>query len=242
MAGHAKEPGPSSVRVAANLRRIRQDRGLSYAELARRLAALGHPILDTGVIKIEKGERRIDVDDLVALAVALGTTPNRLLLPGTDIPGGTVDHALVPEIRDTRRRLWAWASGEVPLGHNAASVQTEYDIRNEEVVFTRENRPHHWGEFVKDKDARALVPGVQRTMSQRSELVDYAVTGVAALVMEVFRRNLTTAAIRDIVEGALTGALLAPAATDVTITVTEDDGKLHITWDVPPGGSEGREL
>ena len=41
MAGHAREPGPSSVRVAANLRRIRQERGLSYAELARRLAGSG---------------------------------------------------------------------------------------------------------------------------------------------------------------------------------------------------------
>jgi transcriptional regulator with XRE-family HTH domain len=229
MAGHAKEPGPSSLRVAANLRRIRQERGLSYAELARRLAALGHPILDTGIIKIEKGERRIDVDDLVALAVALGTTPNRLLLPGTDIPGGTTDHLLVPEIRDSRRRLWAWASGEVPLGRKSASVATEYDIRSEEVIFTRENRPHHWGEFLKDKDAPALVPGVQQATPEQ---VNDVVAGLAAMVMEAFLEYVSTAAIRDIVEGALTAALLVrdPTAMNVTVTVTRKEGLSRIEF------------
>jgi transcriptional regulator with XRE-family HTH domain len=63
--------GIASQRVARNIRILRQYRNLSYAELARRLAAAGHPILDTGLMKLEKGDRRVDVDDLTALAEAL---------------------------------------------------------------------------------------------------------------------------------------------------------------------------
>jgi transcriptional regulator with XRE-family HTH domain len=96
MAGHAKALGPAGMRAAENLRRMRQHRGFSYAELARRLAGLGHPILDTGLLKIEKGDRRVDVDDLVALAAALEVSPADLLGPcsactGTPPPGFTCD-------------------------------------------------------------------------------------------------------------------------------------------------------
>ena len=66
-------------RVASNVRHLRQMRGLSYAEFSRRLAALGHPILDTGIMKIEKLQRRVDVDDLAALAEVLEVKPVVLL-------------------------------------------------------------------------------------------------------------------------------------------------------------------
>src|SRR5580698_6346445 len=121
MAGKPKEAGPGSECVAANLRRIRQERGLSYAELARRLAALGHPVLDTGLIKIEKGQRRVDVDDLMALAVALGTTPNRLLLPEVEFANPGASCELTPGIRARVSDVWAWAYGEKPLGSKPAS-------------------------------------------------------------------------------------------------------------------------
>lgn len=79
MAGHAKVAGEASIRTAENLRRIRKQQKLSYAELSRRLREAGHPIGDTGLLKIEKGERRVDVDDLVGLAEALGMDPSVLL-------------------------------------------------------------------------------------------------------------------------------------------------------------------
>jgi transcriptional regulator with XRE-family HTH domain len=88
--------------MAANLKQIRQERGVSYAELGRRLRALLHPILDTGIMKIEKGERRVDVDDLVALALALGVTPNRLILPDMDLPGITTTYMLTPAVAGSR--------------------------------------------------------------------------------------------------------------------------------------------
>ena len=71
MAGKPKELGVASRRVARNVRLLRHHRDLTYVALSKRLTEIGHPILDTGLMKIEKGDRRVDVDDLTALAEAL---------------------------------------------------------------------------------------------------------------------------------------------------------------------------
>lgn len=52
-----------------------------YAELSRKLAEMGREIPPLGLRRIETGERRVDVDDLVALALALDLSPLALLLP-----------------------------------------------------------------------------------------------------------------------------------------------------------------
>ena len=52
---------------------------MTQAELDAALATVGRPIIQSGISKIENGSRRVDVDDLVALALALGTTPHALL-------------------------------------------------------------------------------------------------------------------------------------------------------------------
>ncbi len=72
--------GAVSLRVAANVRRIRREREITTAALAKHLAALGHPIADTGITKIEHGYRRVDVDDAVALAQALDVSVGDLLM------------------------------------------------------------------------------------------------------------------------------------------------------------------
>ena len=69
MAG--KPIGTAGQRVARNVRLLRHHRDLTYIALSKRLGEIGHPILDTGLMKIEKGDRRVDVDDLAALAEAL---------------------------------------------------------------------------------------------------------------------------------------------------------------------------
>jgi hypothetical protein len=71
--------GVFGLAVAANVRRFRGD--TSYAELSRRLAEIGRPIPPLGLRHLEAGSRRIDVDDLVALALALDVTPIALLAP-----------------------------------------------------------------------------------------------------------------------------------------------------------------
>jgi transcriptional regulator with XRE-family HTH domain len=61
-----------------------------------RLTRVGRPILPSGLSKIESGDRRVDVDDLVGIAAALGVMPDRLLRapdgsPMDGFPGMTKD-------------------------------------------------------------------------------------------------------------------------------------------------------
>jgi len=66
-----------------------------------------------GLSRIERFERRVDVDDLVALAIALGTTPTRLMLPRDNSPG--TDVALTSEVTVPANLAWSWARGDAPL-------------------------------------------------------------------------------------------------------------------------------
>jgi transcriptional regulator with XRE-family HTH domain len=76
------EQGRVGQLVAAEIRRRREQRGLSLQTLSGYLEVLGRPILPSGLSKIESGDRRVDVDDLVAIADALGTVPSALLRGG----------------------------------------------------------------------------------------------------------------------------------------------------------------
>lgn len=77
----AVEIGPTGERVAENLTRLRKIRQLSQQDLAERVTALGRELRMSSVSKMEKRQRRVDVDDLVALALALDVHPTALLLP-----------------------------------------------------------------------------------------------------------------------------------------------------------------
>lgn len=73
----APKVGPVGQRVAE---RVKQYRGsISVRELSARLTAQGRPILPSGITKIEQGVRRVDVDDLFALAESLEVVPSQLL-------------------------------------------------------------------------------------------------------------------------------------------------------------------
>jgi transcriptional regulator with XRE-family HTH domain len=201
MAGVKKLTGPSSVRVRQNLLRLRRQRGVSAAELSRRVAELGQPILDTAIIKIEKGDRRVDVDDLVALAAALDVSPNALLLPEMPIPapnGGTV--SLTPEQDGHPRDLWAWATGELPLDRPPASRSEDDDARTLEWVFIVQNRPHRiaGSSFLRTLEYTGRLPeGVRKGLP----------VALGALVVAAFEAGMTTCEIRDIVETAVLAAV-----------------------------------
>jgi transcriptional regulator with XRE-family HTH domain len=62
----------------------------------------------TGLSEIENGGRRVTVDDLMALAVALDVTPNDLLLPWDDSQGPEEATALGSV---TPKDVWPWADG-----------------------------------------------------------------------------------------------------------------------------------
>lgn len=79
--------GPAGKILMGNINRARTAQRLTYVELADRLAKGGRVIPVLGLRRIERGERRVDADDLIALAAAFGMTPSALL-PGFDAPHG----------------------------------------------------------------------------------------------------------------------------------------------------------
>jgi len=170
--------GPTSQRLIDNLRRWRKRRDVSTYGLADRLKEIDWPIQQSGLTRIERAERRVDVDDLIALAVALDVSPNALLLPGPLTPMTALGHQepLTPTVMESLGRMWAWATGEQPLtpgtGHDTAE-------------FIMDNRPHRFqlsaapdsAVWNADSDMRALIyralsagvaPWQLRTMFEQS--------------------------------------------------------------------------
>lgn len=72
--------------MAANVKALREQHRLSYRDLEAKLREHGQPILASGLFKIERAERRVDVDELAALAWVLGPMPPGRLLSSHPSP------------------------------------------------------------------------------------------------------------------------------------------------------------
>ncbi|WP_078491950.1 helix-turn-helix domain-containing protein [Streptomyces yerevanensis] len=119
----AVEAGPTSAAVACNVRRVRERRGYSTYQMSRLLKEGGRPISPAAISKLERGERRVDVDDLTALASVLGISPAALLLPLTDSDKELVEVTGASAILATV--AWDWALGRRPLRVTPGKEQTE---------------------------------------------------------------------------------------------------------------------
>ncbi len=97
--------------VAANVKRLIEDQNLTYVDLSARLAELGRSIPTLGLRKIVAETRRVDADDLVALAVALGVSPVTLLMPGV----AADDVVTVAQAEFKAATLWEWLIAEWPF-------------------------------------------------------------------------------------------------------------------------------
>lgn len=71
MAARSLEIGPAGIRAARTIEILRTERGLSQRQLASRVTALGHPMSNSMLSRIERAQRRCDIDDLVIIAEAL---------------------------------------------------------------------------------------------------------------------------------------------------------------------------
>ena len=105
--------GAIGRQLIASLQELLEARGLSFRRASAALDELGRPIPPLGFSRIIKGERRVDVDELVVLSLLLGVTPSALLLP-RDADGAVVV-ALAPGARYPAAAAWAWADGRLPL-------------------------------------------------------------------------------------------------------------------------------
>src|SRR5688572_416451 len=107
MATNEVQHGPVSRVVVSNVRRLREAKGWSYPKLSEEMARVGRPILATGLHRLENGKRRVDADDLVALAMALEVSPVTLLMPFT--AQGSVE--LTDTISADALDAWDWSRG-----------------------------------------------------------------------------------------------------------------------------------
>lgn len=142
----ANDLGETGRTVATNVRRLRRELDLTTKQLADRATACGRPLLPNAITKIEQMQRRVDADDLTALAVALGVTPNALLLePGRT--GKAHVTGLPKEI--TPWFLWGWACGDYPLFPSWDPTVDTADVEDPEAQQKQEDRfrrlcaPHH---------------------------------------------------------------------------------------------------
>ncbi|WP_068379465.1 helix-turn-helix domain-containing protein [Rhodococcus sp. EPR-157] len=81
MATRRVEIGPTGDTVRENIATVRREQQLTLRELSDRLATNGRPLAHNTLSEIERGARRVDVDDLMAIAVALDVSPMALLMP-----------------------------------------------------------------------------------------------------------------------------------------------------------------
>lgn len=126
MAGKRLELGSTGEAVAENVRRLLGVSDLNHTSLSAELAAIGRDIPPLAIGRIVKKERRVDVDDLVALAAALGVSPSTLLMPAASTPtekvtaGGTGWAAGV---------LWEWLIAEWPYPGGDLAYLAEFFVR-----------------------------------------------------------------------------------------------------------------
>lgn len=107
----ANELGPTGARLADNVKAIRERLPLTTEQLAERITRLGRPMRANTITKIEKGQRRVDIDDAMALAIALRVNLSTLVLPYS-----TKGSAQLTETTTVSTvGAWDWADGRCPL-------------------------------------------------------------------------------------------------------------------------------
>jgi transcriptional regulator with XRE-family HTH domain len=119
--------GPTGLTVAANIARMRKGLGYTQQDLSTLLSDIGRPIPTASIGRIESGDRRVEVDDVVAIALCLETSPLAILLPHTSDPNDR------PEITgsgpaESAYRVWLWGSGIEPLdpSGDAEDIANQY--------------------------------------------------------------------------------------------------------------------
>lgn len=167
MAARDLEQGAVGAAVAANVRRLRRRRDLSQQQLAELLDQLGRPLRASAVMKIESGDRRVDVDDLVAFAVALNVPLAALLLPDV---GEDEEVAVVPTLAVPAWSAWKWAAGQ-------HSLLTGLEDLSDAVVQRQEQ------DFAAERPLWVRLRA-QQPMAQAAARVSWAVDRLLAMYVE----------------------------------------------------------
>lgn len=143
--------------VAGNIARLREEKNLSRPDLARRIGMLHQTqvhgdwelspskINALAITRIETGERRVDVDDLVLFAVALGVAVPTLLMP----PGDGVQPVLAPIEPVRGEYYWEWLTARRPLSNLYFTKDITPDVRRKARQFFLDSIPAWSDDFEK---------------------------------------------------------------------------------------------
>jgi len=197
--------GPTAERVAANVKALRTERRMTLDELGAALARVGRPMQRSGLSKIETGDRRVDVDDLVALALALDVTPNRLLLPAA----GDEPVPLTGNVGADWSQAWAWAVGDDPLDAGDKRRARVYGDAAS-ARFRAENRPHD--------------PPGTTTFGEMRDIADAGrLRGLTSSVTAALGDGLKPGLVRDYVNLITSPAILGLPAWLAELAAADDD-------------------
>lgn len=131
-----------------NLPRFRGLRRMTLTDLSEKLDELGRPMSVPTLSAVENGKRRIDVDDLAHLALALDVSPAALMMPPVDhldddigdVPGFP-EHSAAQAVD-----WWQWLRSEHPLWEGPETTEFEVERWQWDInpPFTRKGRlkPH----------------------------------------------------------------------------------------------------
>lgn len=116
----AESEAPSSLAeqyFAANLRSVREARGLSQVKFAEEMSARGWPWRQQTVTRVETGRRAVRFGEAKAAAEILRTSLDRLSWSGAEL----TETAFVEEIAATLHREWNATAQAVARLHAAMS-------------------------------------------------------------------------------------------------------------------------
>jgi transcriptional regulator with XRE-family HTH domain len=200
VAEEKKNPlGPVGEYLRRNVERIREARGLNKKDLSDAVAGLGRPIPPLGISRVEAGTRRVDADDLVALAIALNVSPNALLLP----PKWTDEQVqIAPGLSLNAKTAWLWAEGRAPAsdyGTSGEIVVTDEDTQEAEdakdAAYWAQREAYEALTHPPER-RRAARHGANRAARQASTAVDHLVTSVLSGDKDAAARQLKAAKLR----------------------------------------------
>lgn len=121
MGTNAVQRDATAETVSANVKRLRIGQNLGLRGLATKLGEVGRPLGHSAVDQIEKGKRRVDVDDLLALAAALGVSPATLLMPDAKTGQDAVSVTGHPD-PVSAARAWSWFAHARPISEEVSLV------------------------------------------------------------------------------------------------------------------------
>lgn len=179
--------------VGRNLRNLRDEAGLSQAEVAEGMAAAGFPVwTKQTVADVERGTRKVSLDELAGLADVTECKLERLLYP---------DDELSDEAERRARVLLGLEQPKTPDGLEGVTVERsmekledflchELDLSRSELVELCRELYGHPGVWV-ERERRVLAGDIPSVEKQRQELRARRGHATRAILAEM-RERLTS--------------------------------------------------